>query len=333
MLVVVRRADLFDFWPVYTLREIVHKSRSRIAALPPSIVWSKARHRALGTVLGRYSIDLNRDIAHGLVIAGTHRSGSTWLADLVNSQLHYRLIFEPVEHSQDPAIAAINRVYLRPGTENPYVRERFANMVTGLERSYNLDKHNAQLICRGRLIKGVSMGLMLKWFRTEFPLVPMLFIVRNPLLYVASSLRMDWLQPIDPEFWLNQADLVADHLGPYVDLIESARTDAEKFTLEWCILNAVPLSQFMVDEWHVVVYDDVVSSPERSLRDIFTYLERPFTDAILARVEVPSHTAEESVQDRTRLLVKWREVLGADDEVAIRRYVEAFGLERYLGGA
>lgn len=281
-------------------------------------------------MLGRCSIDLNHDLDHSLLVAGTHRSGSTWLAELVNSRMHYRLVFEPVEHARDAAISAVNRQYLRPGTDLPYLRHRFGNLLTGTERSYYLDKHNTQFVCRGRLIKGVSMSLMLKWFRTEFPEVPILFLIRDPLLYVASSLKMDWLQPIEPSFWLGQRELMFDHLGPHVDTIAGATTDVEKFMIEWCILNAVPLRQFSDDEWHIVSYSNVVNKPEQSLRDIFTYLRVPFDDAILARVNVASHTAEESVRDRARLLVKWKDVLRPEDEETIHRYAVGFGLEQYI---
>jgi hypothetical protein len=275
-------------------------------------------------------VDLNQDTSQSLLIAGTHRSGSTWLANLINSQLHYRFIFEPVRHAKDTTFSAYNRRYVQPSSEDIDLRQQFERLLSGQEQNYHLNRKNQHLFCHGRLLKDVSINLLLKWVSQEFSSVPIIYIIRNPFLVVTSCLKMNWLLAKEPEFWLNQEALMAEHLRAYRRLIHHSKTVVEKFTLEWCILNFVPLRQFGQDEWKLVFYDELVRNPEQEIESIFAYLKMPYKRSILKKIATPSHTAEEEVKDRRQLLDKWKTALLPQEQKTIEYYACEFGLNRYL---
>lgn len=298
--------------------------------MPPSIAWAKLRAALLGQLFGRLYIDTNQEVGRSAIIAATHRSGSTWLANLVNHQLRYRLLFEPIRHARKRTLKRCRRRYLRPGEKNEALEKSFEKLLRGTERDYRLNRKNSRLICHGRLLKDVSINLLLGWLRLEFPVVPIIYLIRNPLQVVHSCLSVDWLTPREPTFWLDQETLVHDYLHPYTRLIKETQTTVEKLVLEWCILNFVPLRQFGPNEWKVVTYSALVRQPERELKQICAYLNVPYRKSVLERVTVPSHTAETAVHDRGRLLEKWKGVLSQTEVDVIERYASEFGLERYL---
>lgn len=307
------------------------KSASDKLRVPPAIIWTKLRTTLLGHVLGRIYIDTNHDLERSVIIAGTHRSGSTWLANLVNHQLHYRLIFEPFRHAKKRELKIHRRRYLRPGTEHDELRQHFAALLQGTERNYHLNRKNNRLVCHGRLLKDVSINLLLKWVRLEFPSVPIIYLIRSPFQVVHSCLSVGWLSPKKPSRWLEQEVLMADYLEPYRWLIAESETRVERFALEWCILNYVPLQQFQAGEWKLVSYRSLLRQPEQTLKEICAYLGIPYRQSVLEQVAVPSHTAEAAVDDRDHLLEKWKHALSESEVKVIERYTREFQLERYLG--
>jgi hypothetical protein len=181
------------------------------------------------------------------------------------------------------------------------------------------------------LLKDTSINLHLKWLLQEFPFLPIIFIIRSPFLVLTSCLKANWLHPHEPDFWLGQEDLVEDYLQPFVKLISKSKTDAEKYMLEWCILNFVPLQQFQSNEWKVISYDFLVQNPAYELKELFHYLEKSYEESILEKLYLASHTAEEDVQDREFLLNKWRASLSLEEQTMVLHYAGQFGLEPYLG--
>ena len=306
------------------------KSKLKPGGMPPSIAWAKLRAALLGQIFGRFYIDTNHEIGQSVIISSTHRSGSTWLANLVNHQLRYRMIFEPVRHARKRTLKVHRRRYLRPGEKNEALKQSFESLLRGTERGYHLNRRNSRLLCHGRLLKDVSINLFLKWLRLEFPPVPIIYLIRSPFQVVHSCLSVDWLTPREPAFWLGQEALVRAYLRPFTRLIAGTQTTVEKLVLEWCILNFVPLRQFGPNEWKTVTYSALVRRPAPELEGICTYLGIPYRKSVLEQVAVPSHTAERSVQDRERLLQKWKSSLSQSDVDVIERYASEFGLERYL---
>lgn len=71
----------------------------------------------LGRLLGGFGVDLAKgDHRRTVLIAGTGRSGTTWLSGLVNHDRRYRDVFEPFNPGKVEAFRGFrSKQYLRPG--------------------------------------------------------------------------------------------------------------------------------------------------------------------------------------------------------------------------
>jgi hypothetical protein len=303
----------------------------KLVELPPSIRQAKLATAVKGQIFGRLHADTNHDMHQSLLVAGTHRSGSTWLANILNHSLHYRFIFEPIRHAREKSLQRFRNHYIRPGQKNDNLKQYYEDLLTGAESNYHLNRKNVTFLCQGRLLKDTSINLHLKWLLQEFPFLPNIFIIRSPFLVLTSCLKANWLHPHESDFWLGQEDLVEDYLKPFVKLISKSKTDAEKYMLEWCILNFVPLRQFQNSGWKVISYEFLVQNPAYEIKELFHYLEKSYEESILENLSLASHTAEEDVKDREYLLNKWRASLSLEEQTMVVYYASEFGLEPYLG--
>jgi len=254
----------------------------------------------------RYFIDHDSDHRKTVFVAGMGRSGTTWLAELLNFRNEYRFIFEPF----DP-----QRVALASGfEEHTYLREDDARrqfiaparaIVTGMVREHFVDQHNRKLICSRRIVKEVHANLLLRWLYRQFPGMPLVMIVRHPFAVAASRQATAEDKDLAQNF-LAQTDLVVDYLRPYVDVMLSCVTPFERQIAAWCIETGVPFSQFRANELCVVFYEHLVTDPLGTMRRVWAHLGKPFDARIAAAVARPSITTHSPVG----LEARWR--AGAD---------------------
>jgi hypothetical protein len=283
-----------------------------------------------GNIFGRFYIDRRIAGNNPILICGTHRSGSTWLAEIINRTLRYRYIEEPIRMAKDLELQIYNRRYLRPGKFDEYMSSFFKSIVEGKRQRFHLNRKNQHFICRGTLIKDVGINLMLKWLRQEFPTVKIIYILRDPFLVVNSSINTNWLSPKEPSFWWSQKELVEDYLYNFEDIIKRTNSDIEKFVLEWCILNLVPIKQFSENDWKMVLYSDLIKSPEKTLGVIFRHIDSPYDRSILQYIKKPSHTSEDLEISTMEAMLKWQKNLSKQEISTIEKYVSLFGLDLYL---
>lgn len=231
---------------------------------------------------------------------GDGRSGTTWIANLLNTDGRYRSLFEPVHPFFEPEAynAGLKpHDYLRPGDENSKARLFLERVMTGKFKSGRADRENTARLHQGLVVKDIFANLLAKWACDQFPHVKPVLILRHPFAVAASKANepdMRWIS--DPEAFLKQPKLIADFLNPYTDLIETAPDDLiMRYILIWAIINFVPLQQFSADRLHILFYEDVYQQPEHALPLLFAYLEEKDCDQkvrrALASHSLPSRVA------------------------------------------
>jgi hypothetical protein len=288
--------------------------------------FARRRWRAVCRRLYRDPID---DSGRCVVVAGTARSGTTWLAEILGAELGSRILFEPfhpelVEAYRDYSLFQ----YLRPDADDADL-ERFVRLlVAGRLRHPWIDRQVNTLRPRGRVLKDVRACLLLGWLHRHFPEVPILFLVRHPCAVVASRMRLGWATDGDIDPLLAQPDLVEDHLADHLDTIRGASSDEEKHAVIWCIHHLVPLRQFGEGGLRLVFYEELCRDPEGELALAFEALGRRPGARALKAARRPSMTAVSSSAvvggaDPTR---GWRKFLGNAGVERVLGVVEAFGL-------
>ena len=183
-----------------------------------------------------------------LLITGSGRSGTTWIAEVLRNFLSARLVFEPLRPGTISALSNLkNRQYLRPGTSETGLYSGLQTVVNGKFRSRWTDRYNNKIVYNNRVIKEIRANLMVGWILNEFPHVRVIHIVRDPLATVTSQLKGEW--EISLEKFTEQSELVDDYLHEFEDIVHSAVSPEQKGIIHWAIENYVPINQYESNKW------------------------------------------------------------------------------------
>ncbi|CAN5579819.1 hypothetical protein BH24ACT21_BH24ACT21_01160 [soil metagenome] len=288
----------------------------------------RAGERALGSL----HVDLDRDYRNTVFLAGSGRSGTTWLSEILNHRNEYRYIFEPFHPDKVGLCKNFRRKqYLRPGDRREEFLDPARRILSGGIRNGWTDRFNRKLVARQRLIKDIRANLLLGWINSNFPEMPLVMLLRHPCAVTVSRLKLGWRDILDET--MEQRDLVEDHLSPFEKEIRCARTPFERSVFLWCIENYVPLQQLGRDEIHLVYYENLCTDPEREIRRLYAFLGKEVEEGAYRNVGRPSYLSrrESAVVLGERPVDSW---IGSVDAAHLERAVEIlalFGLGHIYG--
>jgi hypothetical protein len=280
-----------------------------------------------------------------VLVAGTARSGTTWLGNVIARATRSRQIFEPFlqQETFDFAIHSMRRPIFDhyqpyvPATAEPGTwQAEIDRILQGQIRHWWCDRFNPTAVYRRRVIKAVRINLMLDYLALRRPHLKIVFLVRNPLSVVNSQIakiKQGWVLQWNADYVLSQPRLMADWLSPYRDLIEaSADSDLTyRQALKWCIENIVPLARLPHRKNALIVHYDCLVRDPRQWSVIADFLadrhwsSRRFEHEV-NRVSLTAERTPEQITSQT-------EDLNQLDRIAqqsVERVVRRFGLGRFL---
>ncbi|WP_013321232.1 sulfotransferase domain-containing protein [Gloeothece verrucosa] len=243
----------------------------------------------------KFFIDLAGDTKNTIFISSSPRSGSTWLAEIIEYITKSRFIFEPFHTGQvNFGLPNTRPLYLRPQSEYPQYKEAIEKIVNGKIKSQWTDTLNKQILPKKRLIKAIHSNLMLKWLMVNYPDIKFIYLLRNPFSVSLSIARMGG--DIHLEDMLSQETLVKDFLADKIDIINSANTAFEKAMVRWTIEQFVPLSLFENDDNILIIfYENLCLNTEKEISKISKFLQEDIdnTDvsSLKKMIKKPSATA------------------------------------------
>lgn len=279
-------------------------------------------------LLGGLYLDTARgDHTKTVFLAGSGRSGTTWLSGLVNHGASYRQIFEPFHPGKVEDFRAFgSKQYLRPGDRRGEFLRPAQKALEGKLRNGWTDRGGAYL-ARRRLVKDIRANLLLGWLAENFPGMPIVLLMRHPCAVVSSRLALGWRDNLDET--MGQGDLVQDHLLPFEERIRAARDPFERHLFLWCIDNYVPLRQFPPGAIHVCFYEDLLLDPEPNLRRLFAFVGQDFDGAVLGKVRLSSPTSRRGSERPSA--DGWRARVSREQSEVAREVLGLFGLDRIYG--
>jgi hypothetical protein len=294
----------------------------------------RLRQRIVAEAYRRCYRDPGPDAMTTAMVVGTGRSGTTWVAEVIDSQIPCRLMFEPFNPDRVGEFSRFHYFqYMPPDREHPDLLSFCNATMRGELRGPWVDGYLARLFPRLRLIKDIRPTLMLRWLKNQFPDVPVLYVLRHPCAVVLSRMRLNWATDQDVSRFLCQPQLVADHLSPYMDVIEAARTDEEKHAVVWCLSNLVPLRQFAGGGWTLLYYEHLKQRPETEVPRLFSALGVDFDSRVFSDLRLPSRTTRHTrggTSDRA-VNAEWRHDLSVSQIDRVLKVVQAFGLDHIYG--
>lgn len=280
--------------------------------------------RAGERLFGGLHVDLNRDHENTIFLAGSGRSGTTWVSDIVNYRNEYRYIFEPFHPDKVGICRSFRRKqYLRPGDRREEFLRPARTILSGGLRSGWTDRFNRKVLARRRLIKDIRANLLLGWLRANFPRMPIVLLLRHPCAVADSRLKLGWRDVLGDT--MEQEELVEDFLEPFKEEIRGANTAFERSIFLWCIENYVPLRQFGLGEIQVVFYENLCVSPREEVRRLFEFLDKDYGEDVYRKIDCPSPLSrrESAVIRGERPVESWT---GSVSVPQLKRAVEILGL-------
>ncbi len=277
----------------------------------------------------RFVIDRDADHRKTVFLAGTGRSGGTWVADIINQHNEYRFIFEPFHPKQTPWMKPFGeRKYRRPEDDDPQFLALARSIITGKIRHPWTERFNRRFVAHQRLIKEDYANLMMKWLHVNFPGMPLILLLRHPCAVAVSFVAHNYRGAVMP--LLDQEKLVADFLHPYVDEIRRARDTFERTVFLWCVETLVPLRQCRPEEMHVVFFENLVQQPESEVGRLFAYLGKSLDGFDFERLKLPSLTsrrASSAVWTGDDRVTSWKNKISDEQRRRALEILQLFGLD------
>lgn len=288
-----------------------------------------------------------------VVVAGFPRSGTSWLAkslsyargftyyrepdniDMVpEAEERFRWLYLTGEHD-DPAYRRLMTRALAGRVATRFtMREDPGPLIATLGVGRQLAERAPVLFFRKRhvLVKLVNANLNLAWFSANFPLARQVFVIRHPCGQFESWKRLGW-EP-EPHRLLENRRLVAEHLGPFVDLIAGARTFWERAGALWGATVRLVHRQTERDAGRLIVaYEWLCADPVPRFQDLYRRLDLTWTpgaERFLRAADTAADPGTYSMRRPTALQIdKWRQGISPEEVEACRRFVEPFGLPYY----
>jgi hypothetical protein len=278
-----------------------------------------------------HPLDLNRRFDSLVFVAGSGRSGTTWLAQLINAGNEYRVIFEPFNPRLGPLRDLAIPSYIPRQTPAPKLATVFRRVLLGKVGNRWTGLYNLRLVSTRRIIKDIHSNLRLAWLRERFPHFPIVLIVRHPCAAAVSQRRIGMALEL-PQY-LQEPRLIEDHLEPFEAAMRGARSEFEQRIFQWCVETYVPLRQLSgTDDVDIVLYEDLLADPESELGRVLARLGKTLTPALLARVLLPSATTWRTERD-SRSSEPWHEALTREEVSRAVEILELFGLDRLYDGS
>jgi Sulfotransferase family len=283
----------------------------------------------LSRLFGRLCVDLAKgDHKDSVFLAGSGRSGTTWLSEVIEHKGRYRYVFEPFDPARVREFGHFrSKQYLRPDDGREEFLEPARLALTGALRSPRTDRFNRAFVARRRLIKDIRANLLLGWMHANFPGMLIVLLLRHPCAVVTSRLALGWKDNLDET--MEQEELVEDFLSPVEAEIRAARDDFERHLFLWCIDNYVPLRQFARGEIHLAFYENLLESPEDELKSLFDFLGEDPDDRAHGKLGRPSPLSRKDAPVPS--VDGWRRHVGASRVERACEILALFGLDGIYG--
>lgn len=290
-------------------------------------IWKILNRRV---IFNRFYTEKRYGLDNGILISGTGRSGTTWLAEILSKSLNYRLIFEPFHPKRVKMFRHIPyKVYLPPDFKSEKYYNIFKQILSGEVQNSWINRDNHINKSSGRIIKTIRASLFLKWLRNNFPKYPIIYILRHPCAVVASRLRLNW-EPILINNIHEYESLISNHLDKYIDLINDTKTILEKTTCIWCIENLVVLNTMQPDDFLITTYENLVANPNNEVKRIFNYIEKDsinnIDDIIINKVSITARKDSAILKNKDPLK-EWKTNLSEKEVETILEIVRNFNLD------
>jgi hypothetical protein len=276
----------------------------------------------------------SEELSRTWVLAGSGRSGTSWLAEMLVAALDYRYLWEPFHPDQWPVLQGLlpgRSPFLPPEEENPRLEAVVEQVLSGhLNRPWVNSRSPLGRLrpYPGRVIKDIRINGMLAWMVRHFPEPHYLLVFRHPYAVVQSRVQLGWDAAL--QHYQQQPQLM-EELAPYRALLEKAQTPWEQQTLRWCIETYLPLRHLRPGQVRIYCYEELLRQARESPGQLLAMVlgaEWQGPGKIAARRSSSSTTG---LEQAWRRLENWEKQLDPERMACTLDYLQTFGLDKLYG--
>jgi hypothetical protein len=261
---------------------------------------SRRRGRDLAWELRRWSyVDLGGGPEDTVLVAGSGRSGTTWVEELLNRNNDFRILFEPFWGKQVREVRHFSdHQYLPPGNDDPLFVEPVGRILSGRVRNRWIDHQNTARLPRRRLVKEIRANNWLGWAADHWPRMKVVFIVRHPIAVVSSGKSLGWDDGLGR--LLAQPNLLSDWLDADGEEYVRSLTDPwQRAIARWCIENLVPFRTLGPTRATLVLYEALASRSEAEIDRILEAVGQRRDERLAEATVRPSRLARSGTSPAT----------------------------------
>jgi len=287
------------------------------------------KDNVIRAIFSKLYIDRNHDLNNTIIVAGTGRSGTTWLAHILEKYLHYRIIFEPFHPLKFKKFNKYEyKKYLQPEDNNTELNSVIYQILTGRIRNKGIDHLNRSFMPKGRIVKIIRANYFLKWIRNNFPEVPIIYILRHPCAVVNSWVKLGW-GTVDWKSLLSQELLLNDFFEPYLNVFNKADTSIKQNACIWCAEQLVPLNTMNYKDWIVITYEDLCQNAKNEIEKIFNYIniDKKINTLNAQRIIPTTVRKDSAILKKKDPLKTWQWELSRNEIEQILEIVKNFSLD------
>lgn len=287
-------------------------------------VVNRARRWTITT--GTSLLSRGYDERRTIVLTGSPRSGTTWVASLFGAIPGAAVLFEPLHLNEVPGAARVGftwRTYVDPSADWPEGEAFMRRIVQGrLLTPWTSREITSIRRVTTWVVKFVRANRLLPWIAERFPPRRRVLLIRHPCAVVASRLAKGWSTGLgapddDHPFGVD--------VGRYT---ASLRYHDERVTAQWALDVLVPLTRPQPWPWEVVWFERLVEEGESYMRKTFDRWNTPMPDDIPRLLQQWSSTTRRSSRGADALTAWQRELSSAQIE-RILKVAHRLGVTSY----
>jgi len=291
------------------------------------------------------------DIEDTIVVAGTGRSGTTWVGELLRVLPEYKLLNEPLGIVSNPEAEEAGfrqRTYLVPDADRPQLYSYMRTVLQGrVPHSWKYRFSGSTPLgilaehVRGRkvIVKFTRALRLLRWINHQFDIRGTVLLIRHPCAVIASMLKHGGWGPAHLE---NRGDTpleqalggpIPDELyGRFAPSLEGIESHIDILAHMWALDYHVALfGQGRFYPWVLVPYERLVMEKIDELKRILNVLGVPISSEMKERFNRASSSASSDLKTEDALdqLSKWKKDLSGAEIDRILDIAHNFGVDFY----
>ncbi|MCF8330984.1 MAG: sulfotransferase [Bacteroidales bacterium] len=290
-----------------------------------------------------------------IFIFGLGRSGTTLLAEILNTDRKSKLCSEPF------ALHSENKKILLKYFEADFLADRYLDLLPNdfykvISYLHDLSKgktwnsfywsdfpgNDHRFSTNRTIFKIHKLTYLFIEIMAEIP-AKGVYLIRHPLSHSISRMRNQW--DTYASLFLNSKkirQLLDSKAVEKANQIIQEGSQLEKFVLSWALENYIVLykakNNQLPDNILLISFEELITYPEKSLRKISSHCNLTYNNSMMKKVSKPSHGIVHSTSEtrnqilegkHKKLANKWKQEISLKDEAKAFRILEIMGIDYY----